>query len=97
MLDVYDNRYRLSVFLLQCVDVIDVKGFSRPEYLLQVEKFKVKSRWVDTGFVGRLKLVLFSPLDLNFKFWILVRVFGVDFFVLMKVFFRRFKRCLEFD
>lgn len=97
MLDVYDNRYRLSVFLLQCVDLIDVKGFSRPEYLLQVEKFKVKSRWVDAGFVGRLKLILFSPLDLKFKFWILVRVFGVDFFVLMKVFFRRFKRCLEFD
>jgi len=88
LLGVYENRYELSAYLYDYACSGVFPGFSSEAYKREMKKFKIKSCWAKSSYTYRLRLLLDRELDLQVRKWILPRVFGLNFFVFIKVFYR---------
>jgi glycosyltransferase involved in cell wall biosynthesis len=92
MLNAYENRYILSVFLKNYASSFSNPNFNAAEYERQLNKFKIKSEWHQFSTLRMLSFLVSSDIDVSFKKWILPRVFGLRVFVTLKLMFRHFKK-----
>jgi len=90
----------LNTFFLKILEDLKV---SRPILIDKILKSEIENQikynlmvagWVDAGFIGRLQFLL-SSCRLDGIKWILPRLFGLSFFIRVKVFLNKFRRYLK--
>ena len=85
LLGPYKNRYEMSLFLYEFALKNPNSGFNKDEYVKQIGFFKCKSEWFEWDLYSRVKFLLSKDSYPEFNRWMIPRLFGLNFFVFLKV------------